>query len=245
MTHQLVILGAFAVLLVLEEAGRTGPAARLGLRRLAVNWGLGLANFALMAALAFNATVLAWAAGAGLIGAWPIAGLAVLLLARSFSAYWLHRLFHAVPQLWRIHRVHHCDPALDTSSGLRNHPFEALAAAATGAAVTLALGASVAQAVAVDAILFVAALWQHAAIALPRRVEVLLEPLIITPRLHRTHHAPERAVHDSNYGDLFSLWDRLFGTLREPAAPSAPVGLIGDGPEPESLVRQLLAPFHR
>lgn len=241
------VIAFFGLLLVLEERGRTGSDPLPSSRRLLTNWGLGAINWALFAVLPFGATLasLAGPASGPLHEQTAPLTFAVLLLSRSFAAYWLHRLFHVVPLLWRIHRVHHSDDAIDTSTGLRNHPFEMLAAAALGAGLTLLLGAPVMVVAAVDAVLFAAALWQHAAIRMSPERANRLGLLLITPPVHCLHHSLDPADHDRNFGDFLSLWDRLFGTWR-PARSEAPaVGLENTPGAPQSLPDQLASPFRR
>ncbi|MFM5950728.1 MAG: sterol desaturase family protein [Novosphingobium sp.] len=239
----LSILVLFAILIFLEEAQRGAASAPIGWQRIGVNWGLGLINIALIALVPAGALAAAVFAGSGLLSGWSVlAAFLPLLLARSFAAYWLHRLFHAVPLLWRIHRVHHADIAIDTSTGLRNHPFEVLTAALSAAGVVAVLGPKVATVVAVDAVLFAAALWQHAAIRLPASLATPAEWLVVTPRSHLVHHSQLRRQHDRNYGDLLSIWDHLFGTWGAPLPPPDCIGLAV-GPPPNSLFRQLLWPF--
>ena len=239
----LSILVLFAVLLMLEEHQRGLTLAPPGWRRLAVNWGLGLINIALAATVPVSALLAAVHAEGGPLSGWSaLAAFLPLLLARSFVAYWLHRLFHAVPLLWRVHRVHHADAAIDTSTGLRNHPFEVLTAAAGAAGIVALLGPSPAAVVAVDAVLFGAALWQHAAIRLPAALAGPAEWLFVTPRSHLIHHSQLRQEHDRNFGDLLSVWDRLFGTWSSPLPPPGCIGVTGGSP-PNSLIGQLLSPF--
>lgn len=241
------VIGFVALLLVLEERARAAAAPMPAPARLLTNWGLGAINWTLAALLPFSATLVSLTLPQiGLLtGLAPAAAFALLLLSRSFTAYWLHRLFHAVPLLWRIHRVHHSDDAMDTSTGLRNHPFEMLAAAATGAGLALLLGAPLLIVAAVDAVLFAAALWQHAAIRMSVRSANRLGLVLITPPVHRLHHSLDPADHDRNFGDLLSVWDHLFGTW-QPARSEAPAVGLDDAPGPaQSLPGQLIAPFRR
>jgi sterol desaturase/sphingolipid hydroxylase (fatty acid hydroxylase superfamily) len=240
----LVILAVFAVLLVLEERHRSAVRSPLGLRRLGVNWGLGLANLGLAALVPIGALATAAIGKQGpLADASPLIAFVPLLLGRSFANYWLHRLFHWVPVLWRIHRVHHSDLAIDTSTGLRNHAFEALAAMGLAAGVVLLLAPPLVAVAAVDAVLFIAALWQHAAISLPPRVAHFAEGVVVTPRLHLIHHSRLRSEHDRNFGDLLSIWDRAFGTIADPIPGPAAIGLDQSAKLANSLPRQLLSPF--
>lgn len=241
------VIAFFALMLALEELGRARTDPPPAGRRLLTNWGLGMINWTLAAALPFSATAasLAKPTSGPLSDLVPAAAFTLLLLSRSFAAYWLHRLFHAAPLLWRIHRVHHGDDAIDTSTGLRNHPFEMLAAAALGAGLALALGAPALVVAAVDAVLFAAALWQHAAIRLSPNSANRLGLVLVTPPVHRLHHSLDPADHDRNFGDFLTVWDRLFGTWR-PVRNEAPAVGLDDAPGPvQSLPAQLAAPFRR
>jgi sterol desaturase/sphingolipid hydroxylase (fatty acid hydroxylase superfamily) len=172
-----------------------------------------------------------------------IAVLGVAIGAQTFAAYWVHRWMHGAPLLWRIHRVHHADSAVDVSTSLRNHPLELLVTLPVSALVTFVIGAPVSVVVAVQTIIVAAALWQHADIALPRRLDRALSRVIFTPRLHRLHHNPERAIHDSNFGELIILWDRLFGTLNL-SETRGEVGLEGQATRPDRLIDQICSPLY-
>jgi sterol desaturase/sphingolipid hydroxylase (fatty acid hydroxylase superfamily) len=166
-----------------------------------------------------------------------------LLLVRSLAAYWLHRMFHTAPWLWRIHRVHHADTAIDCTTALRNHFVELPFATMLAVLVILALGPPMPIVAAVEAVLVMANFWQHAAIRLPESLARRLEWVVITPRLHLLHHAQARQDHDTNFGDVFSLWDRLFGTFGAPRSVPITVGLPDEGPGAQSLAHQLASPF--
>jgi sterol desaturase/sphingolipid hydroxylase (fatty acid hydroxylase superfamily) len=172
-----------------------------------------------------------------------IALFALTWLGQSFAAYWAHRWMHAVPLLWRVHRVHHADTAVDVSTSLRNHPLELLVMIPASALVILVLGAPVSVVVAVQSILVAAAIWEHADIMLPKRLDRALSFLLVTPRLHRLHHSPDRGNHDSNYGNSLTLWDRLFGTLND-RQERLEVGLTRQRAAPNRLLDQICSPLH-
>jgi sterol desaturase/sphingolipid hydroxylase (fatty acid hydroxylase superfamily) len=171
-----------------------------------------------------------------------LAAFALLLIVDSLAAYWVHRLMHATPVLWRVHRVHHADTAVDVSTSLRNHPLELLATVPVASLVVLLTGAPVSVVLGVQAAGIAAAIWQHADISLPARVDRALATTIFTPRLHRLHHNPERAVHDSNFGETIVLWDWLFGTLNR-GEGRRPVGLKGQSLRPDHLLDQIWSPL--
>jgi len=148
------------------------------------------------------------------------AQLVVAVLVIDLSEYWRHRLFHRASALWLVHVVHHSDPAVDVTTGLRFHPLETIFVYALRIALMVGLGLPV-WALAVHALVQIpVSALEHAAIRLPARFEPLAGWLIVTPAMHRVHHSRLRSETDSNYGELFSFWDRLFGTYSPPSRAS-------------------------
>lgn len=196
---------------------RTTPAMRL--RRWPTNAALFFAEVTLAAAVT---TALALSATAPLLplpalaqlAAWhPALALPAWLLIATFTAYWLHRVSHAIPLIWRAHRVHHSDPVVDPSTALRHHPVEiVLAIAAFQLPIALFLPAP--EHVVLIAILqraFAAA--THTELCLPPGLERWLGLIFVTPLQHLTHHSDHQPETDSNYGEVLNIWDRLFGTF--------------------------------
>lgn len=167
---------------------------------------------------------------------------ALTLVAQTLASYWLHRLMHQTPLLWRVHRVHHADSLVDVSTSFRNHPLELLLTIPVAALIILVLGAPVSVVLATETFFFAAALWEHADIHLPDRVDRALGVVLVTPRLHRLHHNPDRTLHDSNYGNSIIVWDRLFGTLSD-QPDRKPVGLEGQLDRPDHFLDQILSPL--
>jgi len=245
----LALLGWFVALAIAEALSARADVPRSGDARLVTNFGLTI--FVVLASTAFPmasvaASGLSERSGVGLAYhvALPWAAvLALAIVAQTFASYWVHRAMHRAPLLWRIHRVHHADNAVDVSTSLRNHPLELLVTLPVSAFVTFLIGAPVSVVVAVQSIIVAAALWQHADIALPRGLDRALSRMIFTPRLHRLHHSPERAIHDSNFGELIVLWDRLFGTLNL-SEHRLPVGLEQQAARPDRLLEQIWSPLY-
>lgn len=241
------LLGVLAVLASLE-APAEHPAAKSD-RRLVTNLGLGGLSLLLPAILPVG--TLAAAGLAGEIGWAPLTAIGAggaflaVLAARSFAAYWLHRATHRYPLLWRFHAVHHADCAVDVTTSWRNHPLEVLLAGAVAAAVVFALGPPPGAVMAVDGVLLLGALFEHADIRLTPALSGKLELALATPRFHRIHHSDDRDHFDRNFGGLLTVWDRLFGTWKEPAAMVASFGVKGDLAAFDSLPAQLLRPFVR
>jgi sterol desaturase/sphingolipid hydroxylase (fatty acid hydroxylase superfamily) len=246
----LLFAGLFVLLALLEQVFAARRDRQAGDARLLTNFGFGLGNSALAALIPIGAVAgaeLAAAQGLGLFHqlaapSWLL--LAALILARSLAGYGLHRASHAFPWLWRIHRVHHSDRQVDLSTGLRNHPAELLLTILVAASVTIALGPPVWVAVLAELILFAPALWTHADLRLPARADRVLRLLVVTPAMHLVHHSAARGQCDSNYGDLLSVWDRLFGSYRPPGESVARIGLgAEEDRSADNLWRQLLRPL--
>lgn len=170
--------------------------------------------------------------------------LLVLLLLDCWR-YWEHRAFHEIPLLWRLHVVHHSDTSLDVTTGERHHPFEKLATTVLALILVFALGFS-AQALGIYLLLAtLSALYTHANITLPDAIDRSLRRWLVTPAVHAIHHSSQQPETDSNFGSLLTVWDRLFGTYREPSRTPVPsVGLEQfRSPGDATLALVLLQPF--
>jgi sterol desaturase/sphingolipid hydroxylase (fatty acid hydroxylase superfamily) len=217
------IVAAVAVALLAAEAlWAARPAVRGG--RWATNLGLGFANLVLGFALSAIAAIAAahWAAanGVGLfhwlaLPGWLAIPLAVALL--DMAVYWQHRILHMHPLLWRLHRTHHRDEAMDLTTGVRFHPGEIVVSGLWKAAVVIMLGADPAAVVVFETILTAASLWEHANIRLSERTDRRLRHLLVTPAMHLIHHGRDGDDMRTNFGFSTSLWDRLFNSYREQA----------------------------
>jgi sterol desaturase/sphingolipid hydroxylase (fatty acid hydroxylase superfamily) len=209
---------------LLEHAFPRRP-QRLSWRRWPSNLGLVAISSALLRVVApagaVGVALWAEARGLGLMPAlglpfWVAAPLAVLLL--DLLIYFQHRVFHAVPALWRLHRVHHADPELDASSGLRFHPVEILLSLGIKAAAVVALGAPAEAVLAFEVLLNATALFNHANVALPGWLDRPLRWVLVTPDMHRVHHSEIERETNSDFGFCLSCWDRIFGTyIAEPS----------------------------
>ncbi|MFA3789906.1 sterol desaturase family protein [Aliiglaciecola sp. SL4] len=131
--------------------------------------------------------------------------------------YWQHRVFHRVPILWRLHKVHHADPHLDASTGLRFHPIEIALSLLVKALGILILGIPVEAILIFEILLNASAIFNHSNIKLPNWLEWPLRKLIVTQAMHRIHHSQVVKETDSNYGFCLSIWDRLFNSYTKQA----------------------------
>jgi sterol desaturase/sphingolipid hydroxylase (fatty acid hydroxylase superfamily) len=136
------------------------------------------------------------------------------MLLLDLAIYLQHVMFHAVPGLWRLHRMHHADLDFDATTGLRFHPVEILISMAIKLAAVGALGAPAVAVLLFEVLLNATALFNHANIDLPRPVDRILRLFVVTPDMHRVHHSVEPVETNSNYGFNLPWWDRLLGTYR-------------------------------
>jgi sterol desaturase/sphingolipid hydroxylase (fatty acid hydroxylase superfamily) len=152
-----------------------------------------------------------------------LAQAALLLLIHSLVQYWVHRASHELPLLWRLHRVHHTDLQLDATTGLRHHPFESMLDYLGFLLVTLLLAPEAAAVLGYFLVSIAFALFTHFPVHwLPVQLDNALSTVIMTPRLHRLHHSAWHKETDTNYGNVLTFWDRLFGTyLPAPATDRA------------------------
>lgn len=144
---------------------------------------------------------------------WIAVAVSVLLL--DLAIYLQHVLFHAVPLLWRLHRMHHADLHLDATTGLRFHTVEILLSFVLKFAVIAALGAPPIAVLIFEVLLSSTSIFNHSNVALPGWLDRALRWLVVTPDMHRVHHSIRREETDSNFGFNLPWWDRLFGTYRD------------------------------
>jgi sterol desaturase/sphingolipid hydroxylase (fatty acid hydroxylase superfamily) len=250
-------LGAFlGVLALLVLAERIIPWAQphpLGARRWLPNLGLValgsvLVRFTLPLA-AVGAAIWAQRADIGLMN-WlglPLwVSLPLTVVVFDLLIYLQHRVFHAVPALWALHRVHHADPEMDASTGVRFHPVEIWLSMVIKIAFAVALGAPPEGIVVFEILLNAASLFEHAAIRIPPALDRALGWVIVTPNLHRIHHSEREHETNSHYGFCLSLWDRLFGTWRGRWEGELVLGVKGyRAVEEQTIPRLLVQPFVR
>lgn len=136
----------------------------------------------------------------------------IALAALDLVIYWQHRVFHVVPALWRIHRMHHADRDIDVTTALRFHPVEILISMGIKIAAVVALGAPPAAVILFEVVLNGIAMFNHANLGIAPALDRVLRAVIVTPDMHRVHHSVIPGETNSNYGFNLSLWDRLFGS---------------------------------
>ena len=144
------------------------------------------------------------------VPAWLAVTLSVLIL--DLAIYLQHVMMHAVPALWRLHRMHHADLDFDVTTGGRFHPIEIVLSMVLKFGVIVAIGAPVVAVVVFEVLLNASSLFNHSNVRMPLAVDRWLRRLIVTPDMHRVHHSVESNETNSNFGFNLPWWDRLFGT---------------------------------
>jgi len=178
---------------------------------------------------------------------WLIA-VPLAVITMDFVIWLQHVMVHAVPLLWRLHRVHHADLDYDLTTGARFHPLEIILSMLMKFATITVLGPPVVAVVIFEVMLNATAMFNHGNIRLPAAVDRALRWVLVTPDMHRVHHSIEDDETNSNFGFSLTWWDRLFGTYREQAR-AGQIGMtigIYDFTDPQEVDRldgMLLLPF--
>jgi len=183
----LVFLNSFVLRLLF-------PAAAVGMAALASQQGWGIFNYFEMPFVI--ATV-------------------VSVIALDFIIYLQHVMVHAVPALWRLHRVHHADPDIDVTTGARFHPIEIILSMLIKFATIMVLGPPVIAVIIFEVLLNATAMFNHSNVKIPVAIDRVLRLFVVTPDMHRVHHSVEDDEANSNFGFNLPWWDRLFGTYRD------------------------------
>lgn len=174
------------------------PAAAVAVALFAQSRGLGLLNFAQLP---------------------YVPAVVIAVIALDLVIYVQHVLMHAIPLLWRMHRVHHADLDIDVTTGARFHPLEILLSLLIKFAAIVLLGAPAVAVVIFEVLLNGTSMFNHANVRLYPALDRLLRLLVVTPDMHRVHHSVNEDETNSNFGFNLPWWDRLFGTYRaEPRA---------------------------
>ena len=248
-------LGVFAVIGLWEVAAPRRALTVSKTLRWASNLGLVIFNTVLLRLLfplaAVGVAAFCATNGWGLMNHFqtPFAIAAPLaVIALDFVIWLQHVMVHAVPALWRLHRVHHADPDYDVTTGTRFHPIEIVLSMLIKFATIAVLGPPVVAVVIFEVLLSATAMFNHGNIRLPAALDRVLRRFVVTPDMHRVHHSVEDDEANSNFGFNLPWWDRLFGTYRDqPRAGHVgmTIGIRGhaDPREVARLPGMLLLPF--
>jgi sterol desaturase/sphingolipid hydroxylase (fatty acid hydroxylase superfamily) len=175
------------------------------------------------------------------------ASIPLAFVALDLAIYLQHVLFHAVPGLWRLHRMHHADQEIDVTTGVRFHPIEILLSMAIKLGVVAALGTPAVVVLVFEIMLNATSMFSHSNVAMPLWLDRVLRWIVVTPDMHRVHHSIVVRETNSNFGFNLPWWDRLFGTYRDQPAAGHRDMTIGieqfREPAEQRLDRMLTQPF--
>ena len=214
-------VGVFILLMLVESVSPFRPGVDARWRRTVINVFITGSNALLLSVLLGGLIIAAYQAcelrRVGLlhalgIGSWGNVVSTTILL--DGVTYWWHRAYHHLPLMWRMHRVHHSDLDLDVTTSGRFHLTEMVLSAGFRLGVIALWGASVAGIVIFEIVFGLFNQLEHANLRLPGALDRRLRAVVVTPDMHRVHHSQIPDHTNSNYGTIFSFWDRLFGTYR-------------------------------
>ena len=152
---------------------------------------------------------------------------AIAVLVLDLIIYLQHRVFHAVPVLWRFHKVHHADNDIDVTTGMRFHPASMVLSMGVKMAATVVIGASPLAVLIGETALNLTAMFNHANVRMPVGLDRILRWIVVTPDMHRVYHSVGRDEHSCNFGFNFPWWDRLLGTYWDQPASGHEAMTIG------------------
>ncbi|MHB8383748.1 MAG: sterol desaturase family protein [Candidatus Binataceae bacterium] len=244
----------FAVMAIAEALAPRRPRGFGRPSRWTGNLGVAAINTAvagiLLPAAAVGVAMLAERAHFGLLNRIAIprwCAFVLAIVALDLVIYLQHVLFHAIPILWRVHRMHHVDPDFDTTTGVRFHPIEIVLSMLLKIAAVAALGAAPGAVVSFEVLLNATSMFSHGNVTLPDRVDRMLRWIVVTPDMHRVHHSVVPRETNSNFGFNLPWWDYLLGTYRaQPAAGQLgmTIGIEGfRGAEEIGLIAMLSHPM--
>ncbi len=176
---------------------------------------------------------------------WAAVPLGVVLL--DLAIYLQHVLFHAVPALWRLHRMHHADLEFDVTTGARFHPIEILMSMGIKLGVITALGTPAVAVLVFEVLLNATSMFNHSNVRMPAWLDGIIRWIVVTPDMHRVHHSIVARETNSNFGFNLPWWDRLFGTYRDQPAAGHDAMTIGIAqfrdPAEQRIDHMLTQPF--
>lgn len=209
-----IVVGVFLLLLAAEHLRPATAAGFHPLRRIIKNLSFWPINIGLSLAIVlpvsyFAAQNVLWERPGWLSG---VLGLAFDIILLDLFLFWWHRAVHELPFFWRLHEVHHLDEYLDTTSAIRFHFGEIFFGTFIRAVAIIFFALPFSSVVLFETLVLIFTFFHHSNIALPSHLEKTLSKIIVTPSIHWVHHHAIRKDTDSNYGTIFSFWDRLFRT---------------------------------
>jgi sterol desaturase/sphingolipid hydroxylase (fatty acid hydroxylase superfamily) len=204
----------------------------------------------LLPAAAVSTAVLATQRGWGLLNSFSFPGwlaIVIAVLALDFTIYLQHAMFHFIPTLWRLHRVHHTDLDFDVTTGIRFHPVEIILSMGIKMVVVILLGAPALAVIVFEILLNATSLFNHGNVRFPRSLDRIFRLFVVTPEMHRVHHSVLIKEYNSNFGFNLPWWDHLMGTYRDQPVAGHEAMTIGlalyRDPKRLTLLWLLVLPF--
>ena len=214
-------VGVFTIMALFEVIAPRRALSQSKIVRWGNNLGLTIFNTFVLRVLfptaAVGMALFAQEQGWGVFNFYPIASpIAIIasVIVMDFFIYIQHVMVHAIPLLWRLHRVHHADLDYDVTTGARFHTLEIILSMGIKFAVILLLGPPIVAVVVFEVILNATAMFNHSNVRIPEGIDKILRLFIVTPDMHRVHHSIADDEANSNFGFSLPWWDRLFGTYR-------------------------------
>jgi sterol desaturase/sphingolipid hydroxylase (fatty acid hydroxylase superfamily) len=168
------------------------------------------------------------------------------VMTLDFTSYWFHRLAHTSPLFWRLHRVHHSDTSMDTSTFFRGHPLEVLIFGTSSVVASIIFGLDLSVLGVYFLVILPFLIAQHSNIQLPDWTDKVFGKVFITPNIHKVHHDQNQFYTDSNFADIFVFWDKLFGTYKYSSVKSRRYGLKEfDNNKRQTFWYLMISPFMR
>ena len=169
------------------------------------------------------------------------------VLALDFSSWWVHLVMHKIPVLWRFHLIHHSDNNVDVTTGLRHHPGDSLLRGIFFLLLIFVSGAPMYSVMIYQTLVVISTAFTHANISLPKKLDYALSFILVSPNMHKVHHHWKQPYTDSNYGAVFSFWDRLLGTFMKLDTKNIRYGLDRYYPneKDEDFIALMKKPFQK
>jgi len=223
------------------------------MRHAAVNFGFTVMHLVIHTLLALLIVLLSdWCrhSGFGLVywfNSGVLMAIIISVLALDFSSWLVHFVMHKIPVLWRFHLVHHSDNNVDVTTGLRHHPGDSLLRGLFFLLLIFLSGAPMYGVMIYQTLVVIATAFTHANISLNRRLDKVISYIFISPNMHKVHHHWKQPYTDSNYGAVFSFWDRILGTFMKLDPKEIRYGLDKHYPneKDEDFIALLKRPFQK
>ena len=169
-----------------------------------------------------------------------------LMVLDLIAQYTVHYLLHKVPFMWRLHLVHHTDKNVDVTTGTRHHPFDFIIRETFAIIAVVIMGMPISFYLLYRILSIMFTYFTHANVALPSWLDQGLSYVFVTPKMHKFHHHYQLPWTDSNYGNMLSIWDRLFGTFVYDDVAKIKYGIdVADHKDDENFGTQLVIPFDK